>query len=230
VRQRRRLSGTPAVLVFFAALVAVAVPFLVREGWDDAWSARALASTDGCAGGDCLEQVDGHLGGPSARRRTVNVEWSLVDAGGDHHHFDLGPRASRRLHEGDPATALVYRGDVVAVVTADGARLRTLDAGAHGATVVGSWAVVAAALALVLAWEGRRRRRARGGWWRTSGPPAAGGPPAAVVVLVALAFAAGATFLALVFGAAWWVGLLAGAGVLVAFGHLGLAQRRPAQC
>jgi hypothetical protein len=210
----------PALLLLYAVISLVAVPFLCRAVWDDVQSGRALAAPDHCAGGDCLVEVDGLLLGPFGKRRTVNEDWSLVSAEGEHLSFEVGPRTSERLAPSrDHVTGLLYRGDVVAVVTGDGETLPTLEGGSRAAVFTGSWAMTAMLAGPLLGQLAVRMRRASGGWWRRDGAPTTPYP-----VPAALLLGASCTGCAMLFGAGWPLALGLGGAILVGFAYAYLTR------
>jgi hypothetical protein len=143
----------------------------------------------------------------------------LLAADGTHQRFEVGPDTSERLaHSRDRATAMLYRSDVVAVITSDGQTQRTLEGGARAAAFAGTWALIAVVGAPLLGQYAVRKRREWGGWWRREGPTVTPIPerPSAFVASVAVFFAIMAGC-AMLFGAPWRFAVGVGALLAVAF-------------
>ena len=211
----------PAFLVVYAVCALATVPFAARGGVDAVAAGRALDDGRLCdhqVTRHCLRPVAGRLQGPLRHVKSVNDGWDLLVAGRQVDSFEVGPHDSSTLEAGrGDATALLYRGHVMAVQVASGAVVTPTREGARGATGAAGWSLVGLGAALGLGQHGRRKRRILGGWWRVEGPPTDPLDPAGPLLALS-----GIWLVVLMeLGASWWVaagtvGTVLGAVLVVA--------------
>ncbi|KQW48691.1 hypothetical protein ASC77_08110 [Nocardioides sp. Root1257] len=151
----------PAFIVGYAAAALALVPFLLWLTVEAVAAGHALDQ-----GSSALTRVEGTLDGPHGVRRSVNDSWDVGDLG----PIEVGPGASATLKglRGQTVTALLYRGEVVAIETPDGQRITGLDVGLRGAVEWGAVSLFVGGLSAGGLRHARRKRRACGGWWVVS--------------------------------------------------------------
>jgi hypothetical protein len=218
----------PALIVFYSILAGLGGLVLLVDVPGNFNDAREMLDAPVCSPTSqsrCLERVPTEIEGPYAERGPGS-EWLFYSTRGEGRRLlgeaDISTYGSSKLKEGDRVDALLWEGEIVALLTESGDRIDTEAFGHAGWIVPLGLSLFALAGALVGVQIARVKRMGARGWWSTSSETSGAFlPPSPFTLYVGAVMLGGVTApLAIAFGMEPLTAGLLGVAVLLGIGIL----------